>query len=216
MNRYLADIGKETNESVGNAKFNPGYYLNKHRKRNENAILLSAVAVSDVIEVCKKLTPKSSTDSSGFKQSIVLQDADIIAHVITHLANCSIKEGICPSNSKLARVIPIYKQKGSKHSYENYRPISLLATFSKILERLIFNKVFDFLVRYEILFKSQYGFRQGHSTLHATIDFVKSIEDAINGNEYAIGVFCDLSKAFDTINHQILIQQGRIHGISRS
>ena len=75
-----------------------------------------------------------------------------------------------------------------------------------VMERLIYNKLFDFLVRYEILFKSQYGFRMGHNTTHATLDFVKAIEDALENNEYAIGVFCDLSKAFDTLNHDILLK----------
>ena len=70
------------------------------------------------------------------------------------------------------------------------------------MERLIYNKVFDFLVRYEILFKSQYGFRSGHNTTHATLDFAQTIEDAIEHNNYAIGVFLDLSKAFDTLNHE--------------
>ena len=212
-NKYLADVGKETNESVGTAKSSPEHYLQKHRIRNEHSILLSDISAEDVIQVCKKLSPKTSADSAGFKQNIVLQDAELIAHVVAHLVNCSMKEGTCPSNSKLARVIPVYKRKGSKHLYENYRPISLLSAFSKILERLIYNKVFDFLVRYEILFESQFGFRQGHNTLHATIDFLKMIEDTLDDNEYAIGVFCDLSKAFDTINHDILLQKLDHYGI---
>ena len=163
--------------------------------------------------MCRSLTSKTSTDPSGFKQSIVLQDAGIISHVIAHLVNCSMKEGICPESSKVARVVPIYKLKGSKHLYDNYRPISLLSTFSKIMERLIYNKLFDFLVRYGILFKSQFGFRKGHNTTHATLDFVKAIENALEGNEYAVGVFCDLSKAFDTINHDILLQKLDHYGI---
>ena len=81
------------------------------------------------------------------------------------------------------------------------------------MERLIYNKVFDFLVRYEILFESQFGFRKGHSTTHATLDFVRALEDAIDRNEFAIGVFCDLSKAFDTIDHNILLHKLNHYGI---
>ena len=72
---------------------------------------------------------------------------------------------------KVAKVIPIYKGKGEKYSFTNYRPISLLPVFSKIVEKMIYSKLFDFLVRYQILFKSQYGFRKGRNTSHATIDF---------------------------------------------
>ena len=127
--------------------------------------------------------------------------------MIAHIANCSLEEGKCPDLSKIARVIPVYKEKGEKYLYSNYRPISLIPVFSKIIEKLVYNKIFHFLVRYQILFKSQYGFRKGHSTAHATLDFVKTIEKALQDNEYAIGVFCDLSKAFDTLDHEILLKQ---------
>ena len=213
MNNYLFNVGKETNESVGTAKLPPEHYLNQYRQSNEHSILLSDVSINEVLEVCRKLTKKTSCDPSGFKQNLILEDAELIAHVLAHLVNCSMKEGICPRSSKLARVTPVYKQKGSKHLYENYRPISLLSTFSKIMERLIYNRVFDFLVRYGILFESQYGFRRGHNTTHATLDFVKAIEDAIEKNDFAIGVFCDLSKAFDTLSHDILLQKLNHYGI---
>jgi retron-type reverse transcriptase len=91
--------------------------------------------------------------------------------------------------------------------------ISLLPVFSKIIERLIYNKLFEFLVRYQILFESQYGFRSKWNTTHATLDFIKSIEDAIKENEFAIGVFCDLSKVFDTLNHKILLEKLDHYGI---
>ena len=74
---------------------------------------------------------------------------------------------------------------------------------------MIYSKLFDFLVRYQILFKSQYGFRKGRNTSHATIDFLQTIEKAFQDQEYAIGIFCDLSKAFDTLDHSILLKKIR-------
>ena len=143
----------------------------------------------------------------------VRNDVDILAPVIAHLVNRSQDEGIFPENAKIARVIPVYKNKGGKHLDENYRPISLLPIFSKIMERLIYNKLFDFLVRYEILFNSQYGFRKGHNTTHATADFLKIVEDTLDNNEIALGIFCDLSKAFDTLDHKILLMKLKHYGI---
>ena len=213
MNEYLSNIGRETNESVGSSQHQPDYYLKKHSRAIQHSLLLHDITPEDVIETCKKFTSKTSSDANGFKQNIVLHDIDIIAPVMAHLVNVSQATGVFPENGKIARVIPVYKNKGSKQLYENYRPISLLPIMSKIIERLIYNKLFDFLVRYDILFNSQYGFRSGHNTAHATMDFIKDIEDTIEQNEYAVGVFCDLSKAFDTLNHNILLTKLDHYGI---
>ena len=168
---------------MGQSTNNAEHYLNKHVKVNQNSILLNDIAADDVTDACKKFKLKTSKDPMGFQQNIVLNDMDILAPVVAHLINCSQREGIFPENAKIARVIPIYKNKGSKQLYENYRPISLLPIFSKIIERLIYNKVFKFLVRYEIIFDSQYGFRGGHNTTHATLDFLGSIKDAMEKNK---------------------------------
>ena len=146
-------------------------------------------------------------------QKVILGDMDILAPMFVHLINCSLSSGKCPDMSKIARVIPVYKNKGEKNLFTNYRPISLLPIFSKIIEKLVYNKIFHFLVRYGILFKSQYGFRKGHNTTHATLDFLKTIENAMKENELSIGVFCDLSKAFDTLDHEILLMKLDHYGI---
>ena len=213
MNEYLANIGKETNESVGTPSKPASSYMKKHADRNQHEILLQDITSADVIEVCKKFTPKTSCDASGMQQNIILSDIELLAPVLAHLVNKSQKTGIFPEGGKIARVIPVYKNKGSKNMFGNYRPISLLPVFSKIIERLIYDKLFEFLVRYQILFESQYGFRSGRNTTHATLDFIKSIEEAIESNQYAIGIFCDLSKAFDTLNHNILLQKLDHYGI---
>ena len=127
--------------------------------------------------------------------------------------NCSIEKGVCPDGSKLARVIPIYKEKGHNYLYTNYRPISLIPVMSKIMEKLIYNKITEFLMRYNIIYKSQYGFRRGHNTTHAILDFLKTVESSLDKNEYSIGVLCDLSKAFDTLDHGILTDKLYHYGI---
>ena len=213
MNEYFSSIGRETNDSVGTATKPAEYFLHKHSQKNQHSMLFSDITEQDVLDACTTFTMKTSADSAGFKQNIVLQDTDILAPVLAHLINCSQRAGKFPRNAKVARVIPAYKNKGSKHLFENYRPISLLPIFSKIIERLVYNKLFDFLVRYQILFDSQYGFRAGHSTLHATLDFTKMIENAIEKNDFAIGIFCDLSKAFDTLDHKLLLAKLNHYGI---
>ena len=213
MNSYYSNVGLETNRGVGTSRHTHDYFLNKHMQRNTQNLLLSDFDENDVLEACRLLNPKKSCDAYGLSQMIVLRDIDILAPMIVHIANCSLNSGTCPDLTKIARVIPIFKNKGDISLFSNYRPISLLPVFSKILEKLMYSKIFHFLVRYQILFKSQYGYRKGHNSTQATLDFLQTIEGALQDNEYAIGVFCDLSKAFDTLDHEILLNKLDHYGI---
>ena len=113
---------------------------------------------------------------------------------------------------KIAKVIPLYRS-GSKHSLTNYRAVSLLPQFSKILEKL-FNKRLDgFIEKHNLLAESQYGFRSKRSTSHAIIQSTEENAKAIDNKQYVIGVFIDLKKAFDTINHKLLFNKLERYGI---
>ena len=103
-------------------------------------------------------------------------------------------------------MIPLYKS-GDSSLFTNYRPISLLPAFSKVFERLIYNRLHSFLEKYNILFTSKYGFRKQSSTEHATLELIDSVVNALNDKHYALAVFIDLSKAFDTLDHNILLDK---------
>ena len=216
MNEYYSNVGPQVNQSVGKAKNGHRFYLSKNKARITHQLLECEFTVEDVQNACKLLYPKSSCDAYGLSQKVILQDMDIITPLFVHLINRSVSSGVCPDMSKLAKVIPVYKNKGENYLYSNYRPISMLPVFSKIIEKLIYNKIFSFLVRYDILYKSQYGFRKGRNTTQATLDFLQIVEKAMKENELAIGIFCDLSKAFDTLDHEILLSKLDHYGIRGS
>ena len=213
INEYYSKVGPDTNKSVGKSSKDAMHYLKKNREKVTHQMLESNFTEEDVYNACQLLYPKSSCDAYGLSQKVILQDMDIIAPMFVKLINLSVSSGTCPDMSKVAKVIPVYKNKGENYLFSNYRPISMLPVFSKIVEKLIYSKISDFLVRYEILFKSQYGFRKGHNTTHATLDFLQTIESALKANEYAIGIFCDLSKAFDTLDHEILLTKLDHYGV---
>ncbi len=135
---------------------------------------------------------------------------------MARIFNGSFESGKIPDDLKIAKVIPIYKN-GDLSLVSNYRPISILPCFSKILERLVANRMYNFVEKYNILSPTQYGFRANYSTHLALIDLIDKISSSLDKSLHTIGLFLDLSKAFNTIDHNILISKlnkYRIRGIA--
>ena len=114
---------------------------------------------------------------------------------------------------KRAKVVPIFKNSGSETVMKNYRPVSLLPVFSKILERIVYNRLFHYLIKHSILHPSQYGFQENLSTEQAILELQDRLLDIMNNKECCIGIFMDLSKAFDTLDHNILLKKLNHYGI---
>ena len=173
-------------------------------------MFLGGVCESDVLEVVGKFKNKRSTDSNTIDMSTLKEVFDSVLKPFTYICNKSFLTGIFPDEMKMAKVIPIFKS-GDIHTISNYRPISLLPQFSKIL--LFVNRLDGFIEKYGLLSDHQYGFRSNRSTSLAVIDFVENISTAIDEKQPSIGVFIDLRKAFDTIDHSLLLQKMERYGI---
>ena len=102
---------------------------------------------------------------------------------------------------------------GEQTKLSNYRPTSVLPCFSKILERVMYNKLYGYLLKNKILYNKQFGFQKSNSTEHAIMQLSDQLYDSFNENKFTIGVFIDLSKAFDTVDHEILLQKLYHYGI---
>ena len=120
--------------------------------------------------------------------------------------------GIVPQQLKTARVIPVFKS-GRKDSMDNYRQISLLSCFSKILEKIVCSRLTSFLDTNNLITSSQYGFRKNHSTVHPLVHFLNFVSTSLDKKEHSIAIFCDLRKAFDTVDPGILLNKLKKMGV---
>ena len=131
---------------------------------------------------------------------------------LSSLINLSFECGVFPDILKTAKVTPIHK-KESKLDHLNYRPISLLSTFSKIFEKVIYTRIYDYLVANRLLYAKQFGFRSSYSVNHALISITERIKQLIDNGNIVCGIFIDLEKAFDTVNHEILCEKLTYYGL---
>ena len=138
--------------------------------------------------------------------------APTVSKPLSNIINISFETGIFPSCLKTANVIPIHK-KDSKSEVNNYRPISLLSNIGKIIEKLMHSRLYSFLSASNSIYELQFGFRNNHSTNHALIKITEHIREAIDSGQFACGVFIDLQKAFDTVEHDILLKKLEHYGI---
>ena len=135
----------------------------------------------------------------------------MLSDILVFIFNLCVSQGYFPTELKTGCITPIYKS-GSKNCINNYRPVCSLSPFSKIFERVIYNRMIEYIENNDIFSKTQYGFRKGLSTENAIVDFIDEIHKGLQNREYTVAVFMDLSKAFDVLNHDILLQKMEHYG----
>ena len=166
----------------------------------------------EIKSVISSLDANKSSGPNSIPTCVLHILKDHICIPLRDIFNLSLSTGCHPDILKISKTIPIYK-KGSRLSVCNYRPISLLSNLNKILEKLVHNRVYKFLEDFQCIYSLQFGFRKKHSTNHALIDITETIRHALDNKKFACGVFVDLQKAFDTVNHDILIAKLEHYGI---
>ena len=180
--------------------------------RNPLCVSLKLVNASEIIEISKKLKNKLSSGYDELSTSLLKNIINVVVEPLVHIINNSLKFGIFPDQLKLAIVVPVYK-KGDNTNIENYRPISLLPSFSKIFEHVMCKRIMEFMTEDELLKDCQHGFIRGRSTHTAIFQFTKQILESLEDGTVPLGLFLDLSKAYDTLNHEILLRKLELYGI---
>jgi hypothetical protein len=135
-----------------------------------------------------------------------------LSPILAYINNESLQNGVFLKFLKIARITPIYKAGDKKH-VNNYRPVSILTSMSKIMEKVMYTRLINYLNKHSILHQNQYGFRQNCSTNLALMKLVDDLTKAIDDKQLTVGIFVDLAKAFDTVDHQILLNKLEFYGI---
>lgn len=160
----------------------------------------------------KELNRTTASDIDGLKMKPIAYVIDLILPYVTHIMNLCISNAVFPQRMQVARVSVIFK-KGDRNNFGNYRPISVLPIFSKLLEKLIHKRLVSFETQHHILTDSQFGFRKHLSTDLALLQQKEYILRELEKSRIVIGIFIDFAKAFDMINHDLLLRKLDCYGI---
>ena len=209
--KYFSTVGEKYADRIPSSNLDIAKYIEKITPCNKN-MFLSPTDHNEILRLIEQLPCKNSSGFDDVSNKLLKELKTEIIRPLADIFNISMVTGEFPVIMKNAETIPLYKSK-SKKLVENYRPISLLITCSKLLEKVIYKRTYNHLDHNNQLYKSQYGFRSKHSCENAVSELVGEILKANDCNKYSISVFLDLSKAFDMLDHKILYSKLERYGI---
>ena len=189
------------------------HYVEQNYSYPPPPLVIKTFSTKEITSIIKLLKTKNSYGYDEISTKVLKLSATYICSPLTYICNKSILTGKFPDRMKFSVVKPIYK-KGDKKNPANYRPISLLTSFSKVFEKALYTRLTDHLSTYKLLVTNQFGFRKGIATEDAIFKLTNEILTALNSKKVIGGIFCDLEKAFDSVNHGILLSKLPYYGIS--
>ena len=200
FNKHFSEIGMKLANQLPDPQIDFHEYLGDRNQLNFTFDIITEDEITEIIKDIGNCSPGHDELSMRVLRFVV----DAVITPLTHICNLSLMSGVMPDDLKIAKIVPIYKSK-EKNNMNNYRPISILPTIAKIIEKVVCSQFTCFIDNCNMLTSYQHGFRAGRSTETALSTFVNSVLDGFGSSEITIGVFLDFSKAFDTVDHDILL-----------
>ena len=206
FNKYFVSSACQLNDKVQIQSGDFGKFMPSSQA---NSMFLNECSEDEVNTIIRELQNGKSSD---IPIGVIKKTSKIISPILSSHFNYLMKVGKFPDELKLGKITPIYK-KESDELLENYRPVSTLPIFGKIFEKIIYSRLYNYFVSKGILHDRQFGFRKQHSTSHALNYSIDKIKQSIEKGDHVLGIIIDLSKAFDTIDHKILINELNHYGV---
>ena len=203
FNEYFCDIGPSLVRNLPKAKSSGTEYMSSSPV---DTIFVDPVTLNELHLLILSLNCNKSCGSDGISPRLVKDNVHLLCEPLVYLYNLSLMNGIVPDKLKIAKIIPVFK-KGDSRIVSNYQPISSLSIFDKLLEKIVYKRLYDFLRKNNVLYKYQFGFRKNHSTAMAILEAVDFCYENMDSNNKIVGIYFDLQKAFDTVDHNLLLNK---------
>lgn len=203
FNTYFTKIAENIKKDIPNSDLNFKDFLPPPQQRT---FFLNPTTRPEVIEIVRNLKSKFSTDINDVNVPLLKEIIDTIALPLSHIFNLSMENGVFPTVFKVTKTTPLFKA-GNSLDMSNYRGISIIDVFSKIFEKLLCQRILSFLLATNFFSDTQFGFLPNRDTNQAIIHLVNQISLAINEGDLVLGLFIDVKKAFDTVDHKILFEK---------
>ena len=208
FNTFFVNIGPNLAKGMLNQTIPPQSFMGE---KISSSIFLEPVTNCEIQKIIMSLK-NGAPGYDDIKSDILKMSLQYICEPLAHMCNISLIQGTFPQELKLANVIPLYKS-GDPQVFNNYRPVSLLPTLSQLFEKVMYTRLISFLETHKILICNQFGFRRSHSSYMALMVMINEITRALENGEHVVGIFLDFSKAFDTVNHDVLLNKLNHYGV---
>ena len=201
MNHYFVNVAEDTV-----AQLPHGTPATAYASLTSSLFSFHLVSSSLIRSIVCSMKNSNTRDTFGLSTKFIKRNVSLFVEPLSKLVNLTLETSKFPDSLKIAKVLPIYK-KGEINDYANYRPISILPSFSKIFERVIYDQIAIYLESNNALYLDQYGFRKGRNTSDAVVKFVNICTECYERGEYCVSFFIDLSRAFDCASHETLVKK---------